>query len=88
MTFGDRNVHTFGWSPDGSQIAIGWTTGPEVNAHFLGTTVDVIPSGGGLSRTLFTGMSSPASWRSPEANGTPVTCSDREGDNQDPANSI
>ena len=88
LTFGDRNVYTFGWSPDGSQLAIGWTTGPEVNAHFLGTTVDVIPSGGGLSRTLFTGMSSPGKLAFAEADGTPVIVFDREGDYQDPASSI
>lgn len=54
LTYGDRNVWAFAWSPDGERIAFLTTGSPEVNTIFDTGELWTVAANGGISRHVAT----------------------------------
>ena len=54
LTFGDRNVWSYGWSPDGERLAVCTTHSPEINSIFSPADLWTVPASGGAATRVAT----------------------------------
>ena len=63
LTGGDFHVNSFDWSPDGKEIAFGYTNDTKINTNFLEGDISVVPADSGAVRPL---VSRPGPDRNPK----------------------
>jgi dipeptidyl aminopeptidase/acylaminoacyl peptidase len=54
LTFGGRNVWSYGWSPDGERLAVCTTHSPEINSIFSPADLWTVPAAGGAASRVAT----------------------------------
>ena len=59
LTFGERQVWSYAWTPEGDALVVVTTATPDLDTHYGPSAVGLVPVGGGLSRAIATFPSLP-----------------------------